>query len=277
MWDFLFHFTVHRLAWFPAAVGLLFPYNDSQSRPNLADRFAQQVDRRLAIPDEDQRRYAELLSKALSGADLEELTSQYMVLVDRNVFVQAVMIFWKSGAGDFLLVGASPASTGKPGQYEHFETPIGVFDHSIANPDFRAEGTRNELGILGYGRKGMRIYDFGWVKAPKGWGDHAESIMRLQMHATDPDLLERRLGTAQSKGCIRIRASLNTFIDRYGILDANYELAVASGRRFFVLSPDREPTTSPGRYLVVVDSNRQKRPTRPSNRGSLIQTSRSGG
>jgi hypothetical protein len=170
------------------------------------------------------------------------------------------MIFWKSEAGAFLLIGASPASSGQPGQYEHFETPVGVFEHTIDNPDFRAEGTRNDLGILGYGRKGMRIYDFGWVKAPKGWGDHAESIMRLQMHATDPDFLERRLGSAQSKGCIRIPASLNTFIDHYGILDANYESAAASGRRFFVLSSDREPTPWSGRYLVVVDSNRQKRP-----------------
>jgi hypothetical protein len=106
----------------------------------------------------------------------------------------------------------------------------------------------------------LRIYDFGWVRAPKGWGDHAEKVMRLQMHATDPDLLERRLASAQSKGCIRIPASLNTFIDHYGILDANYELAAASGRRFFVLSPDREPTPWSGRYLVVVDSNRQTRP-----------------
>lgn len=47
--------------------------------------------------------------------------------------------------------------------------------------------------------------------------------MRLQMHATDPDLLERRLGSAQSKGCIRIPASLNRLIDCYGVLDAEYK------------------------------------------------------
>jgi hypothetical protein len=183
------------------------------------------------------------------------------VLVDRNVFVQAVMIFWTSGSGDFLLIGASPASSGKPGRYEHFETPTGVFDHTVDNPDFRAEGTRNELGILGYGRKGMRIYDFGWLNAPKGWGDGAQSVMRLQMHATDPDLLERRLGSAQSKGCIRVPATFNTFIDHYGILDAEYERAIAAGKKFFVLTSTREPTPWSGQYLVVVDSTRQNRPS----------------
>ena len=53
----------------------------------------------------------------------------------------------------------------------------------------------------------------------KGGANGAMSVMRLQMHATDPDHLEQRLGTAQSKGCIRIPASLNEFIDRHGVLD----------------------------------------------------------
>ena len=72
--------------------------------------------------------------------------------------------------------------------------------------------------------------------------------MRLQMHATDPDLLERRLGSVQSKGCIRIPASLNRVIDRYGVLDADYERA------------QRTPVPFPGRYLMVVDSEREDRP-----------------
>jgi hypothetical protein len=84
--------------------------------------------------------------------------------------------------------------------------------------------------------------------------------MRLQMHATDPHLLEPRLGTAQSKGCIRIPAALNEFIDRYGILDADYEQAMAAGQTFWALRRDRTPTPWPGRYLVVVDSARKTRP-----------------
>ena len=106
----------------------------------------------------------------------------------------------------------------------------------------------------------MRVYDFGWVNTPKGWGDRREGAMRLQLHSTDPDLLERRLGTAQSKGCIRIPAGMNLFIDRYGILDAHYERAIAAGRSFWVLSLLREPTPWPGQYLVVVDTARQTRP-----------------
>jgi hypothetical protein len=172
-------------------------------------------------------------------------------------------------SGEFRFIGASPASTGQPGRFEHFETPLGVFPHTLDNPDFRAEGTRNEFGILGYGPKGMRVYDFGWVNAPKGWGDGRQSVLRLQLHSTDPELLEPRLGSVQSKGCIRISARLNRFIDRYGILDAAYERAMARGETFWVLPSGREPTSWPGEFLVVVDTQRDRRPpwsSRPGRR-----------
>lgn len=84
--------------------------------------------------------------------------------------------------------------------------------------------------------------------------------MRLQMHATDARFLEPRLGTRQSKGCIRIPATLNRFIDHYGILDADYEAALAAGHHFWVLPADREPTPWSGRYLVVTETPRATRP-----------------
>jgi hypothetical protein len=84
--------------------------------------------------------------------------------------------------------------------------------------------------------------------------------MRLQLHATDPDLLEPLLGVRRSKGCIRIPASLNLFIDRHGLLDAEYERALLEGRHFWVLRADRTPAPTPGRYLVIVDSQRAARP-----------------
>jgi hypothetical protein len=84
--------------------------------------------------------------------------------------------------------------------------------------------------------------------------------MRLQMHATDPDVLENQLGRPRSKGCIRIPATLNVLIDRRGVLDAEYERTVRQGRRLWVLRPDRQPVASPGKYLVIVDSQRKDRP-----------------
>jgi hypothetical protein len=227
---------------------------------DLLRLYAQQVDRRLEVPEAEQHQYAELAAQTLSQEGMGSLPSQFVLLVDRSALIQAVMLYWKSDDGMFHFIGASPVSTGKPGQFEHFVTPTGVFEHSVDNPDFRAEGTLNEFGIRGYGRKGMRIYDFGWVQAPKGWGDHTESVMRLQMHATDPDILEPRLGNALSKGCIRIPAKLNTFIDRYGLIDAGYEEVMAEGKSLWVLLPDREPTPWPGRYLVVVETERDRRP-----------------
>jgi hypothetical protein len=232
----------------------------SEAALRLATVFRQQVDHRINVPVVEQHRYATLLEQALTEAQLGDLPAQYVVLVDRNAFVQAAMIYWKSESGEFHFIGASQASTGQPGRFEHFETPLGVFPHTLENPDFRAEGTLNEFGILGYGTKGLRIYDFGWVKAPKGWGDGRQSVMRLQLHSTDPELLEPRLGSIQSKGCIRIPASLNRLIDHYGILDARYEHAMAAGQSFWVLPPDREATRWSGELLVVIDTERDRRP-----------------
>ncbi|WP_327081568.1 L,D-transpeptidase [Polaromonas sp. CG_9.5] len=225
----------------------------------LAAEFAQQVASRLLIPEDEQLAYAARLQDALAAAQVTLAAPQFIVLVDRSPNVQAALLYWGSERG-WQFVGASPVSTGLPGRYEHFLTPLGVFDHSLANPDFRAEGTKNKLGFRGYGVKGRRVYDFGWIESPRGWGDGSMGKLRLQMHSTDPVLAEPRLGTAQSEGCVRIPATLNDFIDRHGLIDEDYDRALAEGDKLWVLRKDRTPVSSPGRYLVVVDTQREARP-----------------
>lgn len=228
----------------------------------LALAFAQMVVPRLYPTPSDTATYADALQQALERDRRLLDLPQCVVLVDRNPHVQAVLIFWGGAGLPWRLLGASAVSTGLPGRYEHFATPLGTFNHVPSNPDFRAQGSRNALGIRGYGVQGSRVFDFGWVQARKGWGNHALSVMRLQMHATDPDVLEPRLGTARSKGCIRISASLNGFIDLFGLIDKAYELdAEQKGRPSWVLRKDRIAGPWAGRYLVVVDSLSTERPT----------------
>lgn len=222
--------------------------------------FRVAVDRLLEVPADELLRYQSLAEAELSRAQIQVASGQYMLVVDRCAWVQAALLFWRSSDGAYGFVGASPVSTGRPGAFDHFETPAGVFDHTPANPDFRAEGTYNSRRIRGYGVKGLRVYDFGWQWAPKGWGDGVVTTMRLQMHATDPDSLEPRLGTAQSKGCIRIAAAFNRFLDHFGVLDAEYERLANAGKKSAVLRDDRETVAEPGRYLIVVDSGRSQRP-----------------
>jgi hypothetical protein len=238
------------------------PWSEEIATPtDLAAAFASQIEPRLFLPPDEVIRYGVMLSGSLQRAQVVVGDSQIVVLVDRSAKLQALLLFHVDANLTTELIGATPVSTGRVGEFDHFETPIGVFEHTIDNMDFRAEGTKNEFGIRGYGARGMRIYDFGWQQARKGWGDRSAATMRLQMHATDPTLLEPKLGTVQSKGCIRIPASLNRFIDHYGLLDADYESAMQRGKSFWVLSPNRAPTPWSGRYLVVVDTERTIRPT----------------
>ncbi len=58
------------------------------------------------------------------------------------------------------------------------------------------------------------------MAAKRGWGRGGIGFMRLQVHATDPVALEPRLGRTASKGCIRITAALNRFLDMHAVLDA---------------------------------------------------------
>ncbi|NTZ06364.1 hypothetical protein [Burkholderia metallica] len=228
---------------------------------DMRKRFTQEVTRRLNVPASEQRAYGERLQKALADADLGDLAGEYVAMVDRAPNVQALFIYFRATpANAWLMIGASPVGTGLPGQYDHFLTPLGVFHHSPDTMDFRAEGTTNENGIRGYGHRDMRIYDFGWVDGERGWGKGGVSPMRFQMHATDPDRLEALLGIRHSKGCVRIPASLNTFFDRHGLLDDDYQARVEAGKSLWVLRRDRDITPIAGRYLVVIDSARKTRP-----------------
>jgi len=221
---------------------------------DAAGLFAQCLAVRVALSDERQAYYAQQLNQALAAAGVTAMPLQYIVLVDRSPLAQVALLYLGNPSGGWRFLVAVPVSTGKPGRFDHFFTPTGVFVHALNNMDFRAEGTKNSFGVRGYGAKGMRVYDFGWVSSRRGWGKRDLGTMRLQMHATDPDVLERRLGQADSKGCVRIPADFNRLIDHYGLLDADYNDALHDGRHLWVLAADREPVATPGRYLVVIDT-----------------------
>lgn len=227
---------------------------------DLRAAYSDQVDQRLEVPAEESQRYGARALDALASAGIQAAPAQYLALVDRSPRVQAIFIFWLAADSAPELIGASPVSTGRGGEFDHFQTPLGVFEHTLSNPDFRAEGTRNENGIRGYGAAGMRVFDFGWQEAERLWGRGGTSMMRLQMHATDPDRLEQRLGSVQSKGCVRIPASLNRLLDRFGVLDADYLQASSEGATPWVLPAAQTPVEDPGRYLVVIETQRTERP-----------------
>lgn len=190
---------------------------------------------------------------------------QLIVVVDRSPRVQQLALILAAPAGDWFVVGGTKVSTGAMGRWDHYITPRGVFRMTDAILGYRAEGTVNENGIRGLGAKGMRVWDFGWHVAMKGWaeppGRPDRTPIRLMMHATDPTRLEQRIGRPASQGCIRIPSALNRFFDRHGVLDAEYERAAVTDIRFRALLPrDRTPTALAGTALVVVESPEPPRP-----------------
>jgi hypothetical protein len=191
------------------------------------------------------------IDRQLAAAGVDLPAPQFVLLVDAAAAAQRASVF-VGVPGRWHFVGSAPVSTGRVNGFEYFLTPAGVYAHTPANPDFRAEGTRNARGIRGYGRAGERVYDFGWVLALRTWDDRGRSPMRLQVHSTDPDRLAPRLGRRDSKGCVRIPSDLNAFIDRHGLLDADYLLSASPAARR-VLHADRTPVPWPGRLLVIVD------------------------
>jgi hypothetical protein len=182
---------------------------------------------------------------------------QLLVVVDRNPAVQELRIVLAQPDAAWQVIGGSKVSTGQSGRHGYFITPVGVFLHTDGILDYRALGTFNDNHIRGLGRKGMRVWDFGWQTADRGWGvERDPSDIRLLMHATDPDYLEQRLGRPASQGCVRIPATMNRFLDVHGVLDADYERAAhVDARVASILLKERQPTPLAGDALVVIDSS----------------------
>lgn len=200
------------------------------------------------ISEEDKESFMNNL-KALHPEE-KLTTSQFFVAADRNPKKQnAALVFWDNENKQLEIAGYTKVSTGSV-RIKHFFTPVGWFENITSNGSYRAEGTKNENGIRGYGVKGMRVWDFGWVPSSSGVVKNLNIDIRFQMHATDPTFMESRLGRPDSQGCLRVHNTFNKFLDMYGIIDKNYE-----AENYWVLNKKRTPAAQAGSWLVVFDSS----------------------
>jgi hypothetical protein len=225
----------------------------------LREALAREVRNTVPRDPAAEARWIDLAKAEVEAAGMAIDRPQLLVVVDRNPRVQQLMILVAVPAGEWKVIGGSRVSTGQRGRFDHYVTPRGAFHITDAILGYRAEGTLNENGIRGLGAKGMRVWDFGWQVAMKGWTEVAgkpdRTPIRLMLHATDPDKLEQRIGRPASQGCIRVTTTMNRFLDRHGVLDAEYERAAVNDIRFrALLLPGREPSPLAGNTLVVVDS-----------------------
>jgi hypothetical protein len=201
---------------------------------DLARRYAALVDRQLQVPPNEVLIYGGLAENEVAGARDTPSGPQYMLVVDSCPAVQAAFLFFRLLPGRYELVGASPASTGNPEQAGCVQTPQGVF----------------RQGQVEYSRRlTSRIYDFGRHRTRNGpRGGFTD--LRLQARAAT-GRTGALLGQVQSDGCILLPPGLVAFLDQFGVLD--------DGRKEGV-TPTGEALPFAGRYLVVIDSERDERP-----------------
>jgi L,D-transpeptidase-like protein len=223
----------------------------------LREALRQEVPKHMADDADGDRAWIARAKAVVDAAGTRMDRPQLLVVVDRNASVQELRIVLAQPNAAWEVIGGSKVSTGQRGRHGYYITPVGVFLHTDDILDYRAQGTFNENHIRGLGLKGMRVWDFGWQTADRGWGAESDpGEIRLLMHATDPDALERRLGRPASKGCVRLPEAMNRFLDRHGILDADYERDAPDDiRSRSVLLPNRQPSPLAGNTMVVVDSS----------------------
>jgi hypothetical protein len=200
---------------------------------DLARRYTALVDRQLQVPSNEALIYGGLAENELASFRDPVSGPQYMLVVDSCPAVQAAFLFWRLLPGRYELIGASPASTGNPEQAGCVQTPQGVFAQAEVE----------------YGRRlTSRVYDFGRQRTrrgPRGFAD-----LRLQARAAT-GRTGALLGQVQSDGSILLPPGLVAFLDQFGVLD--------DGRKQGV-TPAGEALPFAGRYLVVIDSERDERP-----------------
>lgn len=232
---------------------------------NLRAALEQEVPQHTTQTAQTDRDWIARASAAAAAGGLAIDAPQLVVVVDRAPAVQELAILLAQPHAPWQVVGGSKVSTGQAGRRGYFITPTGVFLHTDAIRDYRALGTYNQNHIRGLGVKGMRVWDFGWQTAQKGWVDEPDTAeIRLLIHATDPDVLEQRLGRPASQGCVRIPATMNRFLDVYGVLDADIARAAIDDPRFAaLLLAERTPTPLAGRALIVLDSQQAPLPSTP--------------
>jgi hypothetical protein len=201
---------------------------------DLARRYTALVDRQLRVPANEVLIYGGLAENELAGFR-EPLTGpQYMLVVDSCPAVQAAFLFWRLLPGRYELIGASPASTGDPEQAGCVQTPQGVFAQAEVE----------------YGRRlTSRVYDFGRQRTRRA-GRGGFTDLRLQARAAT-GRTGALLGQVQSDGCILLPPGLVAFLDQFGVLDDG---------RGQGMTPTGESLPFAGRYLVVIDSERDERP-----------------
>lgn len=222
------------------------PFNDEDIN-TLQDIFAMAVPeaQRVDISEVEQATMLNTLKQYNEWRTIER--PEFIVLVNRHPNVQHAAIALTNG-DKLAFIGAAKVSTGDLNRAGHFATPLGIFENKREFGNYRAEGTRNSHGIRGYGVKGMRVFDFGWNPSIASWGARHTGDIRLQLHATDPDHLEPRLGKPASKGCVRVPSGFNRFMDEYGVLDQHYTPDNA-----WVLSKKKALSAYDGRYMIVME------------------------
>jgi hypothetical protein len=205
----------------------------------LREAYRKQVRQSLHVPQDEVRLYGGISELQLFGDGRELLAPQYVLVIDRNAHVQAAFLFWRLVAGSYELIGASPVSTSAAASGPVTEQ-LGLFEAGAAlggvECDRRLSSACRTRGIHDPGGHHVRH------------GSAATRALWLRVRGADREA-ERHLGRPCAEDCIVLPASLIRFLDGYGVLSDGTD------------RPQRHVLPYRGRYLLLVDSERDERPS----------------
>jgi len=117
---------------------------DTKAEANrLRSTLQREVHGLLRPTQAQQRQWISMVRLMLKERGKEIRRAQLLVAVDRNPHVQALMLIVAQPGGPWMVLGGTHVSTGQPNRRLYYITPTGVFLHTDAILDYRAQGTFN--------------------------------------------------------------------------------------------------------------------------------------
>jgi len=214
--------------------------------------------------------YWDALILKLEKKDLNFTESQFVSVVDlkKQIFI---ITLWNQEEKKFYFIGQDFISSGNIkrekeiifGDSHYLKTPTGIF---TSENGWRSDGKKNEDNVtLGYGEKNRFIFYFGKQKSIRynTFDKNKTKIKDSTQWKVITDYLHlaahshkssKKMGEANSHGCVRMSDEMNRFLDNNYILHKNTLEANQWVNKYSKQPNYPKNSKYAGEYLIIFDN-----------------------